>query len=71
MEECFTHPLPSALSAHLAPSVATGKPSNRPRRMARVAGPKETTLAALRSFARAYRSVALGTMPDAPGLVLN
>lgn len=66
MEECFTQPLLSAERSQEVPSVATGTSATAPNR-----GPKETTLAALRSFARAYRAVTLVSMPDAPGMVLN
>lgn len=45
-------------------SVATDSQGNLP-------GPKESTLAALRSFARAYRGIRLTSMPQAPGFILN
>jgi hypothetical protein len=66
MEDCFTQPRPSARGALPASSVATSTP-----RTTMPKGPKESTLAALRGFARAYRAVALSSMPEAPGMVLN
>ena len=67
MEECFTqnfhgdsNPFTSSCSE---PSEIVENPE--------YFGPKETTLAALMSFARAYRAVNLSSMPTAPGMILN
>ncbi len=65
MEECFTPDLKVYRSLE-CPPVATASAEGQS-----APGPKESTLAALRSFARAYCPVKLASMPDAPGIVLN
>lgn len=66
MEECFTQPFTGA--SHQLPerSMTTDFTENSD-----FFGPREATLATLRSFARAYRAINLATMPEAPGMVLN
>lgn len=61
MEDCSTQ-ISGAGRALSAKSVATAS---------RVQGPGESTIMAIRSFARAYRAVRLRSVPQAPGIVLN